>query len=143
MRRYLIVANQTLGGDHLLELVRDRLDGEDATFHVLVPATYAQDHFVNSEGEARATAQRRLEGALGRFGELGATVTGEVGDASPLYAIEDVLRRERFDEIILSTLPPGPSRWLRQDLPHRLARVTKTPVVHVVGHAEHPAGTRT
>jgi hypothetical protein len=145
MRRYLIVANQTLGGDHLLELVRDRLDDADdepATFHVLVPATYSHDHVFHSEGEARAIAQRRLDGALARFGELGATVTGEVGDVSPLYAIEDVLRRERFDEIILSTLPSGPSRWLRQDLPHRLARVTRTPVVHVVGRAEHPAGTR-
>jgi hypothetical protein len=47
-----------------------------------------------------------------------------------------VLRTHEFDEIILSTLPAGPSRWLRQDLPHRLARVTRIPVTHVIGSAE-------
>jgi hypothetical protein len=140
MRRYLIVANQTLGGEHLLEHVRERVDGDEpAAFHVLVPAT-AHEHVFHSEGEARAIAQRRLDGAIARFGELGVTVTGEVGDANPYYAIADVLRRGTFDEIILSTLPLGPSRWLRQDLPHRLRRVTHTPVVHVVAPAERPAG---
>jgi GABA permease len=142
MRRYLIVANQTLGGDHLLELVRERLEAGPATFHTLVPATYPHDHVFHSEGEARAIAQRRLDGARARFGELGATVTGEVGDVNPYYAILDVLRRDRFDEILLSTLPLGPSRWLRQDLPHRLRRITRTPVVHVSAPVEHPAGTR-
>lgn len=142
MRRYLIVANQTLGGDHLLEQVRERLGSETAAFHVLVPATFSHEHVFHTEGEARAIAARRLDAALARFGELGATVTGEVGDVNPLYSIEDVLRRDEFDEIILSTLPPGPSRWLRQDLVHRLRRVTRTPVVHVVADAEHPAGTR-
>jgi hypothetical protein len=142
MRRYLVVANQTLGGDHLLEQVRERLGSEPVAFHVLVPAAYSHEHVFHTEGEAKAIAQRRLDAALTRFGELGATVTGEVGDVNVLYSIEDVLRRETFDEIILSTLPAGPSRWLRQDLPHRLRRVTRTPVVHVVGEAEPAAITR-
>jgi hypothetical protein len=36
-------------------------------------------------------------------------------------AIEDALRSDEFDEIILSTLPHSVSRWLHVDLPHRVA----------------------
>ena len=35
-----------------------------------------------------------------------------------MKAIEKALAERRFDEIILSTLPPGVSRWLAWDLPH-------------------------
>jgi hypothetical protein len=38
-------------------------------------------------------------------------------------AIEDALRNEQFDEIILSTLPHSVSRWLHLDLPHRVAHL--------------------
>jgi len=139
MDRYLVVANQTLGGDPLLEQVRARLEAGPCSFHILVPATPTHEHAFYTEGEARAVAELRLEAALARFRAVGATVDGEIGDANPLYSIEDVLRRGEFDGIILSTLPPGPSRWLRQDLPHRLARVTDLPITHVVGSAEVPA----
>lgn len=119
MRRYLIVANQTLGGDHLLEQLVKRLESGPSAFHILVPATFSHEHAFHTEGEAKAIAQRRLDAAEVRFSELGATVTGEVGDINPLYAIEDVLRSYEFDEIILSTLPARVSKWLRLDLPHK------------------------
>ena len=93
-----------------------------------------------TETEARAVAEARLEQALTRFAALDADVDGEVGDADPALAVEDVLLRgETFDAIVLSTLPPGPSRWLRLDLPHRLEGKTGLRVIHVVGHPE-PAG---
>jgi hypothetical protein len=136
MRRYLVVANQTLGGEHLSEKVRACLAAGPARFHILVPATQPADHAVWTEGEARALAQRRLEQALERFREMGADVEGEVGDEAPLEAIADAVREETFDEIILSTLPPGLSRWLRQDLPHRVERTFDVPVTHVVGETE-------
>jgi fructoselysine-6-phosphate deglycase len=44
-------------------------------------------------------------------------------------------RVERFDEIILATLPPGVSRWLGMDLPHRVQRSVDLPVTHVVSEA--------
>ncbi len=37
-----------------------------------------------------------------------------------MLAIGDALRDQLFDEIILSTLPPGLSRWLKMDLPSRV-----------------------
>ena len=61
---------------------------------------------------------------------------GEVGDESPLAAIKDVLREKEFDEIIVSTLPPGISRWLGQDLVSRVERSFAIPVTHVIGDAE-------
>ena len=135
MRRYLVVANQTLGGPHLLSLLRE-LARKPATFHVLVPASPPADHLW-TESEARAVARKRLEIALERFKALGAQeVTGEVGDPRPLQAIEDAMEREPFDEIVLSTLPPKLSRWLKLDLIHRVESTYEVPVRHVIGPRE-------
>ena len=41
MRRCLVVANQTLGGDELLAQIRQRTDAGPCRFHLLVPATPA------------------------------------------------------------------------------------------------------
>ena len=136
MRRYLVVANQTLGGEHLEEKVRACLAAGPSRFHILVPATQPDDHAVWTEGEAQAIASRRLEQALERFRELGAEAEGEIGDERALQAIADAVRDRDFDEVILSTLPPGLSRWLRQDLPHRVERTFDLTVTHVVGTSE-------
>jgi nucleotide-binding universal stress UspA family protein len=136
MRRYLVVANQTLGGEHLTEKVKELLAGGPCRFHILVPATAPRDHAVYTEGEAEALARRRLDDALARFRDLGAEADGEVGDATPLEAIADVLRDQDFDAILLSTLPPNASRWLKQDLPHRVERSFGLPVTHIVGQPE-------
>jgi hypothetical protein len=53
-----------------------------------------------------------------------------------VLAIRDALRGHVFDGIILSTLPPGVSRWLKLDLPHRVERDFGVPVTHVVADAE-------
>ena len=57
-------------------------------------------------------------------------VDGEVGDTNPVYAATAVLRREglgTFDEIILSTMPLGLSKWLRLDVPRRLQKPRTSP----------------
>ena len=41
MRRIMVVANQTLGGDHLAEAVKARLAETPTQFNLLVPATRA------------------------------------------------------------------------------------------------------
>ncbi|HEX6230967.1 MAG TPA: hypothetical protein VF029_04590 [Actinomycetota bacterium] len=136
MGRYLVVANQTLAGEALASKIRELARREPSSFHVVVPATPPQDH-AWTEGEARATAQRRLSVALSRFRDLGLEAAGEVGDASPMLAIEDALREHGpFDAVVLSTLPPGISRWLKLDLPHRIGSVFGLPVHHVIGEPE-------
>ena len=37
------------------------------------------------------------------------------------------------DQIVLSTFPAGASRWLGDQVPDRLTRITRLPVEHVVG----------
>lgn len=139
MRRILVIANQTLGGKHLERRARQLLLEGPCQFHLLVPAT-PPPHRAWTEGEALALARDRLNEALERFRALGAEVEGEVGnpgDESPMPAILAVLEREPdFDLILLSTLPPGTSRWLGMDLPHRVARRTDIPVEHIFAEAE-------
>lgn len=122
MRRYLIVANQTLVSEELLAKARASIDSGPCTFYIVVPATHTKSGLTWTEGEARSLAGARLEDALARFERLGAEVGGEVGDEDPLLAISDVLLSQPFDELILSTLPPGRSRWIKHDVPHRVER---------------------
>jgi hypothetical protein len=137
MHRFLVVANQTLGGPHLARHVRRLLAEGPCAFHVLVPATPPREMAVWTEGDARSAAEERLRAALERLRELGAEADGEVGDPRPLQAIDDVpLRGERFDGVILSALPPGISRWLKLDLPHRVEARFGLPVTHLVGEPE-------
>ncbi len=138
MRRFLVVGNQTLGSRELRVAVRQCLREGACRFHVLVPATPPPEHFSWSEGEALAVARHHLEDALDWMHEAGAVTTGSVGDSNPVLAVTDLLAHEDFDEIILSTLPPGMSRWIRQDLPHRLGRHTDLPVRHVVASMARP-----
>jgi hypothetical protein len=58
-------------------------------------------------------------------------------EPDPLHAIESVLARQEFDEIILSTLPKHVSAWLHIDLPRRVARKFQGPVTHV--ETDHPS----
>jgi hypothetical protein len=134
MRHIIVVGNQTLGSERLFEAIHECMAAEPCRFHVVVPATPPREHVFWTEGEAVAIAQARLDVTLARLHADGAISTGEVGDSSPVAAVADVLRGHAFDEIIVSTLPPGPSRWIRQDLPRRLARRTGLPVRHVVAN---------
>ena len=145
MRRYLVVANQTLDEDELVQLIERRAKAEPSEFYLVVPATPLIE-FVNvaaipimggfpvvpeSAQRARQLAQERLESALTRLQAVGATVDGQVGAPDPVQAVETVLKARQFDEIIVSTLPKRVSGWLRQDLPCRLERKSGLPVTHV------------
>jgi hypothetical protein len=136
VHRYLIVANQTLGGEPLFAKIRELARAGPSAFHVVVPATPPRDH-VWTEGEATVTARSRLDAALARLGGLGLDADGEVGDGSPMLAIEDAVREHGpFEAIVLSTLPPRLSRWLRLDLPHRVESAFGLPVIHVIGEPD-------
>lgn len=131
MRRCLIVANQTLMSPQLREEVLRRRDAGEHEFCVVVPATHAHGTALWTEGQAVAHAREALERALEQFRVDGIDATGEVGDKDPVLAVHDVITRQSVDEIIVSTLPPGVSKWLKRDLPHRLERRFHLPVTHV------------
>src|SRR5215213_7254023 len=145
--RILIVANQTLGGEDLAAMVRERIQAGATELWVVVPATHPRDqavisiagsgavfplHTQSEDVDAYALAERRLEAAQDRFRGLGADVGGEVGHPDPFPAVSDVLARREVDEIIVSTLPTGASHWLRTDVPSRVHRKFKVPVTTVI-----------
>ena len=146
MHRYLIIANQTLGGAELGDAVRERIAAGPCEFWVVVPATpvtHLEPAYLampvmgglpavtGTPEEAEAVARTRLELALKQLRALGATVDGEVGEPDPLRAAKAATSGHEFSEIIVSTLPTRLSRWLHQDLPHRLERQLQQRVVLV------------
>ena len=132
MRRHLVVGSQTLLSARLLRELRARQADGPCRFHVVVPAANPHVHAFWTEGEARAVAQERLDAALEHFRAEEIDVTGSIGDANPADAVADLLLHEEFDSVIVSTLPPGLSRWIHQDLPRRIERRVAVPVSHVI-----------
>ena len=61
---------------------------------------------VDPEDQGRAEAEAVIEIALPLLEEAaGRAVEARIGDHDPLAAVEDALNSERFDEVIVSTLP--------------------------------------
>ena len=134
MTRYLVVGSETIGSSELGAKLRELAAEGDATFHFVVPATHPQG-VVYTEGHAVAVAQQRLDAVVEGLHDLGLTATGEVGDERPVDAVRDAIANDiSFEAIVLSTFPPGRSRWLGLDLPHRLQRTFDLPVIHVVSN---------
>jgi nucleotide-binding universal stress UspA family protein len=148
MRRFLVIANQTLGGEQFSSAVKECIAGDECVFHVVVPATAVDDQIVVYGGEtgptktplagdhAQAIAEQRLAAAVRQIQAAGGQADGEVGDPDPLAAVRDALGRHEVDEIIISTLPQGLSRWLRRDLPRQVQRLNGLPVTPIIGR--HP-----
>jgi hypothetical protein len=116
----LIIANRTLAGEELLSEVARRIDNGQVAFYVVVPATPIKHVLAWEEGEALQAAAERLELILKWLRARGAQADGEIGDRDPVAATRDALRHRPADQIILSTLPIGRSRWIGQDVPSRL-----------------------
>ena len=115
--RVLIVANRTAATPTLIYRVRERAQREACEFTLLVPAL---PDVLDPVEEARKT----LELALSLLEEAAnAPVNGAVGPSDAYRAIEQTLARERFDEVIISTLPQRVSTWLKRDLPTRVQRL--------------------
>src|SRR5436190_6649629 len=140
MRSYLVVGNQTLAGPELSAAIAERIASAEPTqFHVVVPASPVQDGFTWDEDKAYAAAHERLDAMLDHLRGLGVDASGEVGHKDPVEAARDAMRGRQVDEVILSTLPAGLSRWLGQDAPTRLKAAVAVPVVVITAE---PAKTR-
>jgi hypothetical protein len=149
--RALIVANRTVGGDELAEAIRARLQAGPCEFHLVVPVAapvavaVAPGTAVGDGANMTATAslevrderqiaRDRLAFGLEWLEHFGAAATGEMTtECDTASAVAAIAEHGPFDEIIVSTLPTTISRWLRQDLPHRVERKTRLPVTVVTG----------
>jgi hypothetical protein len=133
MAGVLVLANETIGGEKLLDAVRERAQrGDDVRFHVVVPQARPRHGNVVYDDVVRDSAQVRVDLALEFMRNEGIAGSGEVGDQDPMNAAKDAIAAEGLDEVIVSTLPAESSGWLRRDLPERLREETGLPVDHVV-----------
>jgi hypothetical protein len=134
VRRILVVANETVGGRALLQEIERRTRGRRAAVRVIAPALVeSRIKFALADvDEARRQARERLEASLAALRQLGIEVSGEVGDADPVLAIEDALRTFPADEVIISTHPSERSSWLEDQVVERAQRDLTVPVTHVV-----------
>ncbi len=117
MRRYLIVANQTLGGEKLNATVRERIERGDSDFHILVPMTPPHQETESSAGSvayegmsadearqwveqdnerraaaiesARSLAEQRLTQMIQTIESAGARAEGTICDANPIDAVKE------------------------------------------------------
>ena len=128
----LVVAHQTAATPGLLDAVRERSQRGPARFHLVVPRQPHGIHkLVDPQDASDEEAQRVLDVALPKLSEAAAAeVTGSIGDPEPLMAIQDAVNLGDYDEIIISTLPLGLSRWLKLDLVSK-TRGLGLPVTHV------------
>lgn len=130
----LVVAHRTAATPALLAAIEARAERGPARFHLLVPNPAEAAELTDAE-----RARRHLEGehVLALALPLIDRAAGSHTDGSvsirhdPMDAIEEAVHDGDYDEIVVSTLPHGVSRWLHMDLPRRLAHLG-LPVTTVV-----------
>jgi GABA permease len=139
--RILVLANETVGGAELRDVLLRKAEGVDEQVLVVCPALNTQvRHWASDEDGARAAAQQRLDASLARLRELGVDARGEVGDGDPLRAMEDALRLFGADEIVISTHPEGRSNWLERGVVSAARDRFDVPITHVVVDLEAAGG---
>lgn len=112
-----------------------------AQFHLLMPATPPPEGRLTwNRDEARELARKRLEFALQFAESRGHKMTGELGGEYIVNSILDVVRREKFDAIVMSTRPLGLSRLIAMDIVSRTRRLTGLPVIHVIDRTGRSSG---
>ncbi len=143
-QRVLIVANQTIAGEALGDAVARRITAGRRDFVLLVPIvnlvarTIASPAAIESGIPMVTTEELDYERKLGEqqlatglewLERLGARAHGEVVlTADAVDRSCELVAAGEVDDIIVSTLPSRLSKWLRQDLPHRIERKVGVPV---------------
>ena len=104
--RTLVVANQTVGGQPLIDQLKKLAEEGERRFIVISPQS----------GEAEDDAPQRLAHTLERLEQEGLKAIGQVTHPDPYTAIQNANDFYGIDEIVISTFPETRSGWLRADL---------------------------
>jgi hypothetical protein len=110
-RRILVVANRTAATPEVLAAVKRHAREQPTTFALLIPDAPRSKHTDWTLEQALPLLERaagsRVEGLVGAGGD-------------PFDAIQNVIAKDQYDRIVISTLPKTSSRWLRRGLPKRV-----------------------
>src|SRR5690349_23922708 len=133
--RVLVLANRTVDSPELRDALTERGERGPIEVTLLVPAAWE----VQDPHGGVQSARRRMNAALAMLREAGIDVRVRVGDPDPVAALREAWDPDRYDEVIVSTLPGRVSRRLPIDLPRRAHAITGVPVAHVEADVA-PAG---
>jgi hypothetical protein len=137
--RVLVVAHKTAATQQLLDAVRERAERGPCTFTLLVPnSAHGLHKVVDPEDQGESEAQVVIDRALPLLHEATMMpVEGLLGDADPIAAVHDAINLHGpFEEAIISTLNVTLSRWLKLDLPRKVAGMGLTVTTVTSSHAE-------
>ena len=118
-RLVVVVGNHTLLSDRLRDRLRAVTAGGGVDLHVVVPIR-AEDDLDVGFWRGRALAERLVE--------PGVELTVDVGVEEPVALVQKAARGAHIDQVILSTLPEGVSRWLHADVAAHLRHALNVPV---------------
>jgi len=140
--RSLVIVHQRDDFDAVAAALGDRRElTEGGSLLVLVPSQ-TQRGF-DSEGREQAEASTRLaaiDAALARAGVTNATT--RLADSDILVAVEDALREEHFDEIVVAGPRERFARAVGEDVSHRLRNAFDIPVVSLIDKHGHKLRSR-
>jgi GABA permease len=126
----------------LNDTIAERAAGGSCEFYVLVPEPLSHKRAAMEGAEfndptldrdrtgmsGADLAREYLYAELDRLHRARLEATGEVCDSDPVEPAKALVAKRTFDEIIMSTLHAGISRWLHLDVPSRLQRAVTVPV---------------
>jgi hypothetical protein len=131
-RQVLVVANLTATSVELVDALERQAAQHSVAFTLIIPAT---------PPGGRDAAAQQLDQAFTVLRQRGLVVDGSIADGDPMVAVLEAWDPRRYDEIIVSTLPTGASKWLHADLPRLVERRTGALVTHVVAQPRRLAPT--
>ena len=103
----LVLANRTVDAAPLMEALEARGRSGPIAVTLLVPTR------LGDREEARA----RMDTAVARLRDSGIDAEGRLGPEDPLTAVSEEYDNTRYDEVLVSTLAEGASRWLLRGFP--------------------------
>jgi hypothetical protein len=128
----LVVSNETVGGSHLLEAIKQRSERGAIRCTVICPQNKPRKGLLIHDDNARTAAQIRLDHTIQRLREMGIEADGEIMDPDAFLAVQDAVGIYRPDEVVISTQPYPRSGFLRRDLIERIQQAFGLPVEHVL-----------
>jgi hypothetical protein len=137
-RRVLVVVNDP-AGPHDVALLMDGAAPGAAEVLVVSPGLNSwSGRLVADQDAVERDACARLEATVLCLRTAGFAASGIVGDADPLFAIEDALTVFDADEVVIATAPARVDGWLGETLAARARALCGVPVRNVAVASEPP-----
>jgi hypothetical protein len=127
----LVVGTQTINSPDLVQRLRDKAGESSHRFTVICP---------RSGDLSREQVCERLAALLAAMYRDRVDATGQPMSPDPFSAIQNAIEHYRIDDILISTLAGGRSKWVEEGLIDRVREITDKPLEHYEAKAAEPAG---